>query len=201
MSPIGPNLSRTALMDAPDPKADDQEREARDRQSLATLWEQARPALFAYLTASVYDFHRAEDLLQEVAVAVAGQFHAYDAQRPFLAWAMGIARNRMLLYFRELARDRRHFSEAALVALEDAAQRMPRDQVSDQREALRSCLGKIVGRRRRVLEMRYGGNLSIADIAHQLSVTGNAVKIILHRVRASLEECIRRQLAQERTSP
>lgn len=188
-------------MDAPEPQVDDQDREARERQSLATLWEQARPALFAYLTASVYDFHRAEDLLQEVAVAVAGQFHAYDAQRPFLAWAMGIARNRVLLYFRELARDRRHFSEAALVALEDAAVRMPRDHIGDQREALRHCLGRIVGRRRRVLEMRYGGNLSIADIAQQLSVTGNAVKIILHRVRAALQECIRRQLAQERISP
>jgi RNA polymerase sigma-70 factor, ECF subfamily len=187
-------------MDAFEPKVDDQDRQARDRQSLATLWEQARPALFAYMTAAVYDFHRAEDLLQEVAVAVAGQFHSYDSQRPFLAWAMGIARNRVLLYFREQARDRRHFSDAAIVALEGAAERMPRDQASDQREALRHCLGKIIGRRRRVLEMRYGGNLSIADIAKQLSVTGNAVKILLHRVRASLEECIRRQLAQERTS-
>lgn len=179
----------------------DRAREARDRQSLATLWEQARPALFAYLTASVYDFHRAEDLLQEVAVAVAGQFHSYDSQRPFLAWSMGIARNRMLLYLREQARDRRHFSEAALVALQEAAQQMPRDQAGDKRDALRRCLGKIAGRRRRVLEMRYGGNLSIADIAEQLSVTGNAVKIMLHRVRTSLEECIRRQLAQERISP
>ena len=67
--------------------------------------------------------------------------------------------------------------------------------------ALMYSLDPVAGRRRRVLEMRYGGNLSIADIAHQLSVTGNAVKIILHRVRASLEQCIRRQLAQERTAP
>lgn len=195
-------------MDIPQPNPTNREpddrvseaREARDRQSLAMLWEQARPALFAYLTAAVYDFHRAEDLLQEVAVAVASQFHTYDSQRPFLAWSMGIARNRMLLYLREQARDRRHFSEAALVALENAAQQLPRDQAGDKRDALRHCLGKVAGRRRRVLELRYGGNLSIAEIAQQMSVTGNAVKILLHRVRTTLEECIRRRLAQERTS-
>src|SRR5438128_1215121 len=95
-----------------------------DSHSLASLWERARPAVFAYLTASVYDFHRAEDLLQEVAVAIASQFHSYDRSRPFLAWAMGIARNRTLLYFREQARDRRHFSEQTLRVLDAAAQQL-----------------------------------------------------------------------------
>ena len=188
-------------MDPSDANRQADEQAARDRQSRATLWEQARPALFAYLTASVYDFHRAEDLLQEVAVAVAGQFHAYNPQRPFLAWALGIARNRMLLYFREQARDRRHFSESTLLALEDAAQRLDRDGGGAKRDALRRCLREIVGRRRRVLEMRYAGGLKIADIAQQLSVTNNAVKIMLHRVRASLKDCIRRRLAQERMAP
>jgi len=45
--------------------------------------------------------------------------------------------------------------------------------------------------------MRYTAGLKIADIAAQLSVTGNAVKILLHRVRTSLEECVKRRLAEE----
>jgi RNA polymerase sigma-70 factor (ECF subfamily) len=167
------------------------------QQSLASLWEQSRPAVFAYLTASVYDFHRAEDLLQEVAVAIAGQFQAYDAQRPFLAWAMGIARNRTLLYFREQARDRRHFSEGMLQRLDAAAQQLDAAEGREKRDALRQCLRRISGRRRRALEMRYTAGLKIADIAAQLSVTGNAVKILLHRVRTSLEECVKRRLAEE----
>jgi RNA polymerase sigma-70 factor (ECF subfamily) len=111
---------------------------------------------------------------------------------------MGIARNRVLLYFREQARDRRHFSETTLAALENAVQQLDRDRMHSKRDALRHCLKNIDGRRRRVLEMRYSGELSIADIARQLSITANAVKIVLHRVRASLEDCIRRQLARER---
>lgn len=170
---------------------------ARDRQALATLWEQARPAVFAYLTSSVYDFHRAEDLLQEVAVAVAGQFQDYDNERPFLAWAMGIARNRTLLYFREQARDRRHFSEATLQMLDDAVQQIDFDLGRTKREALRHCLQKVRGRRRRALELRYSGGVKIADIAEQMDITSNAVTILLHRVRTMLAECVSRKLAEE----
>jgi RNA polymerase sigma-70 factor (ECF subfamily) len=113
---------------------------------------------------------------------------------------MGIARNRTLLYFRQQARDRRHFSETTLTALENAAQQLDRERMNSQRDALRHCLQGVAGRRRRVLEMRYTSELSIAEIARQLSITSNAVKIVLHRVRASLENCIRRRLAQERAA-
>jgi RNA polymerase sigma-70 factor, ECF subfamily len=168
-----------------------------DGATLAALWEQARPAVFAYLTATVYDFHRAEDLLQEVAVAIAGQFHAYDRDRSFLAWAIGIARNRVLLYFREQARDRRHFSEATFQLLAEAAEQFPQEEGGPKREALRHCLEKTTGRRRRVLDLRYTGGLSIADIAARLDMSNSAVKIMLHRVRAAIEECIQRRIAQE----
>jgi RNA polymerase sigma-70 factor (ECF subfamily) len=170
-----------------------------NRPQLAALWEQARPAVFAYLTATVYDFHRAEDLLQEVAVAIAARFHTYDRERSFLAWAIGIARNRTLLYFREQARDRQHFSEATLQSLSNAAEQMSHNDGSCRRDALRHCLGKVAGRRRRVIDLRYSGDQSIADIASQLGMTANAVKIMLHRVRATLEQCVERRLAQERT--
>ena len=171
-----------------------------ERARLAALWEQARPAVFAYLTATVYDFHRAEDLLQEVAVAVATKFHTYDPERSFLAWSIGIARNRALLYFREQARDRQHFTEATLQTLGDAAEKLAQEEGSLKREALRHCLARIVGRRRRVLDLRYTGERSIADIATELEMTGNAVKIMLHRVRATLEECVSRRIAQERVT-
>jgi RNA polymerase sigma-70 factor, ECF subfamily len=170
------------------------------RPQLAALWEQARPAVFAYLTSTVYDFHRAEDLLQEVAVAIAAKFHAYDPERSFLAWAIGIARNRTLLYFRVQARDRQHFSEATMKSLSTAAEQLSHDISSYRRDALRHCLERISGRRRRVLDLRYTGDQSIAAVASQLGMTANAVKITLHRVRAALEQCVERRLAQERVT-
>jgi RNA polymerase sigma-70 factor, ECF subfamily len=186
------------LMAAPDHAVHGHDDPDAGRPQLAALWEQARPAVFAYLTSTVYDFHRAEDLLQEVAVAIASRFHAYDPERSFLAWAIGIARNRTLLYFREQARDRQHFSESTLRNLSNAAEQLAHDDGSFRREALQHCLQKVSGRRRRVLDLRYTGDQSIAAVAAQLGMTANAVKIMLHRVRAALEECVKRRLAQER---
>lgn len=187
-------------MPTPELFSDDPQPSGGPRPQLAALWEQSRPAVFAYLTASVYDFHRAEDLLQEVAVAIASKFHTYDPQRSFLAWALGIARNQTLVYFREQARDRQHFAEATLQGLSNAAEQLPQDDGSLRREALRHCLAKVVGRRRRVLDLRYTGDRTIAEVAAQLGMTANAVKVMLHRVRTALEECVERRLARERVA-
>ena len=45
---------------------------------LARLWVQSQPAISAYIAASVYDIHHAEDLVQEVAQVVAEKFADYD---------------------------------------------------------------------------------------------------------------------------
>ena len=58
---------------------------------LARLWVQSQPAVSAYITASVYDIHHAEDLVQEVAQVVAEKFAEYDHELSFTSWALGIA--------------------------------------------------------------------------------------------------------------
>ena len=45
----------------------------------------------------------------------------------------------------------------------------------------------------------YGIGGNAATIAAQLDMTCSAVKTMLHRVRTTLEECVQRRLAQERT--
>src|SRR5690606_5033835 len=73
---------------------------------LARLWIQSQPAISAYLSANVIDVHHAEDLVQEVAQVVAEKFDEYDRDRSFTSWALGIARHRLLKYYRTRSRDR-----------------------------------------------------------------------------------------------
>ena len=67
------------------------------RKALARLWVSAQPTLMSFITAGVRDFHAAQDLLQDTAEAVAEGFDDYDPARPFTAWALGIARNKVLI--------------------------------------------------------------------------------------------------------
>ncbi len=166
---------------------------------LARLWIQSQSAISAYLTANVIDAHHAEDLVQEVAQIVAEKFGEYDRQRSFTSWALGIARNRLLKYYRTRSRDRLVLSEAALSQLGSALERVEHE-AEDRRIALGTCLERVEGRRRRVLEMRYGENAKIGAIAEQLGMSADGVSVMLHRIRSVLHACIEKQLAKSEAS-
>jgi RNA polymerase sigma-70 factor, ECF subfamily len=166
---------------------------------LAGLWVQSQPVISAYITANVVDSHHAEDLVQEVAQVVAEKFSSFDRHRSFTSWAIGIARNRLLKYYRSHARDRIVLSETALSRLGEGLERIE-DEVEDRREALRICLERIQGRRREVLEMRYGESVAIPEIATRFDMSTSAVSVMLHRIRTALHSCIAYQLADRSSS-
>jgi DNA-directed RNA polymerase specialized sigma24 family protein len=73
---------------------------------LAGLWVQSQSVISAYITANVVDAHHVEDLVQEVAQICAEKFASFDRERSFVAWSLGIARHRLMKYYRTRHRDR-----------------------------------------------------------------------------------------------
>jgi RNA polymerase sigma-70 factor (ECF subfamily) len=162
---------------------------------LARLWVQSQTAVSAYVTANVFDMHHADDLIQEVAQVAAEKFSTYDRERSFTSWVLGIARHRLLKYYRTRSRDRLILSEAALDRLASSMHRVEHE-AEDRREALRVCLQRIEGRRRAVLDMRYSESAGISDIAKRFDMSASGVSVMLFRIRAALMNCIRQQLAK-----
>ena len=164
---------------------------AHERARLAADWEQARTAVFAQLLAGIGSFHDAEDVLQEVAISVAKNYGTYDPERPFIAWALGIARNHMLMYFRRYHRDRLVFNEHMMTTIGQHLESMAEEPADNRREHLHECLKQLDERRRRLVEMRYSSGLSVIQIADTLGKSVTAIKGSLHRVRKVLENCVR----------
>lgn len=156
---------------------------------LAGLWVQSQSVISAYITANVVDAHHVEDLVQEVAQVCAERFDSFDRERSFVAWALGIARHRLMKYYRTRHRDRLVLSEPALERLEAALERI-HPEAEERREALRVCLGRIHGRRREVLDMRYSQNAKVGEVAERYGMSASAVSVMLHRVRAALFACV-----------
>ncbi len=150
----------------------------------------ARTAIFAQLLAGIGSFHDAEDVLQEVAVSVAQNYGSYDPDRPFVAWALGIARNHMLMYFRRYHRNRLVFSDQLTSLIGEHLATLAESPADNRREALHYCIRKLDDRRRRLIEMRYSSGLSVNEIADSLQKSIAAVKGSLHRVRKILEQCV-----------
>ncbi len=80
-----------------------------DSEQLTVEWTKAQPVVAAYISSLVPDFHDAEDILHQVAVTLVQKFDQYDRQRPFVAWAIGIAKYEVLKHRRKIATDKHVF--------------------------------------------------------------------------------------------
>ena len=152
-------------------------------------WTLAQPAVAAFLTAVVRDFREREDLLQEVAVAVIESYDRYDAARPFVPWALGIARNRVGLWLRSRRRSCLTFDTATVESLALAFAEIPAAE-HRRLDRLVECLAKLEGRARELCDLRYREDLKPAAIGARLGMQANTVAKALERVRARLRECI-----------
>ncbi|HMP07785.1 MAG TPA: sigma-70 family RNA polymerase sigma factor [Lacipirellulaceae bacterium] len=161
---------------------------------LSVLWTRAHPIVAAYFRSQLRDYHRAEDLLQETAATAAEKFTTYDPARPFVAWVLGVARNKLLPHLRTNANDRHRFDDGVIERITAAYAEME-PELNAMQAALENCVGQVRGRARRLLEMRYVRDLTPSRIAALTGMTANAVTVMLHRVRKALRDCIERQVA------
>jgi RNA polymerase sigma-70 factor (ECF subfamily) len=162
-------------------------------------WIGAQPALAAYINSVVPDFHEAEDLLQNVAVVLLRKFEEFDESRPFLKWAMGVARYEILGKRRSYARSFLLFHSDLVEAVGAEIEEMS-GELAEEAAALRHCLKKVEGRNAKVLSLRYEDGLKPRQIAEKIGMEPGAVRVMLSRVRATLHDCVRRRVSALRQS-
>nr|WP_182864831.1 sigma-70 family RNA polymerase sigma factor [Rhodopirellula sp. JC639] len=170
--------------------------EKKKRELFTDCWLNAEPAISAYVFASISLFHDAEDVVQRIAHELARRFDEYDSRRPFVAWALWIAKSRVIDYYRARGRSHEVLSDELLGKLADTMARQADDR-SLRREALEVCLDELPPRSRRLLDLRYAEELSIDETAREIGSTSGSVRVLLSRVRTVLASCIERRLAME----
>ena len=155
-------------------------------------WTLAQPVVSAFVASVVRDFKDRDDLLQEIAVAAIESFDAYNPDRPFVPWVMGVARNQIGLYLRQRRRDRLVFDDDTVNCLATAfSEASGRER--HKLDALAECLKLLEGRARELCQLRYHDDLKPAGIAEKLGMAPNAVAKALQRIRDQLRDCINRR--------
>lgn len=179
------------------------ERNESDRRcDFASLWAESHDRLRTYVRIFVPITHDADDVLQEVAVAIAKDFDRYDPSRPFLEWSIGIARNRVLQFYRKRGRDRRMVFDIDTVSKIEGSLMELEHKTSHYEEPLEFCMKKLSDRARRLLELRYTYGMTADETAEKMAMTVKSVYTRLSQIRVALRDCVRRQLRQsEGTSP
>ena len=154
-------------------------------------------SLFAYVFSLAPNWQDAEEIMQRVRIRIWQQFDQYDVERPFDAWARAIAYYLVLAYRKEKSRQREFFTERILELVSDKFD-AHLSQAGDRRDALLRCLEKLEGRKRDLVTSYYSSARQTSEtIAKDLSLTPNALRQSLFRIRKMLLECVQRTLQAE----
>ena len=135
--------------------------------------------------------------MQRVRIRIWQQFDQYEVDKPFDAWARAIAYYLVLAYRKEKSRQREFFTERILEAVSSQFD-AHLERANDRRDALVGCLDKLEGRKRDLVNVYYSSARQSTDaIAEKLSMTPNALRQSLFRIRKTLLECVERTMRVE----
>ena len=172
------------------------DRESEIREQMTRHWLASENAIRAYIAGAVNSFTDREDLLQQVALTMARRFEEFDEGRPFLAWALWLAKSRIIDFYRSQGQQPQFLDDNLLDKYAEAlAERQ--QAVPAQREALEHCLEELPDRSRALVRMKYHDALKIDQIAEAVRSTPASVRVTLFRIRDALADCIKRRLASE----
>jgi RNA polymerase sigma-70 factor, ECF subfamily len=154
----------------------------------------AQSSLYAFILTLMAGHEGAADVLQETNIKLCRELHRYDTTRPFLPWAMTLAKFEVMAWRTRQGRSR-------LVLDSDVAELMAEEIADSQNDrelaALESCLSALPARQRELIAARYDRSETLRAIAKRLGQPENALAALLYRSRKALHDCITSKLSQE----
>lgn len=163
---------------------------AGSRPEFDLLYESYFPRVYRFALRRLRDAGEAEDVTQEVFLAVFHSLPSYRGSSSLLVWIFGITRNTVNRRFRR----RRHPTESidSEQAGELAGSDVPADQAVDAKRILASCEAVIekdlTPLQRRIFHLKHLRRQSIRTIARALGKSEDAIKANLYRMRMALAQ-------------
>ena len=152
--------------------------------------------LFGFLFKRLADREQALEVLQRTNLVLCRKADNYKPGTNFKAWAMTVANYEVLSYRKTQVRERLVFTDEVDALLGPDSD--GRSSAQSERSAhLNHCLQGMSSKNRELLDWRYQGEPTIAQIADDLGSTIGSVRVKLHRLRKLLLECIQNRMQEE----
>lgn len=164
------------------------------REELSKLAVLHHGPIFGYCRRRLGTDTDADDALQETFTRAFKYFGSYDPTRDARKWLFGIAHNVCV----EIARSRkRHTTIAEFPDVEDdrntATAALAKLAHEENMQLVHTELNQMPDRARRVLELRFFGQMSSKEVAELVGMKETAVRVTVHRAL----EALRGKLAQK----
>jgi RNA polymerase sigma-70 factor (ECF subfamily) len=156
-----------------------------------------RNDLFAFLYASVRDYHVAEDLFQDVASIILEKGPSIEPIENFSAWAKQIARFEVLNHYRKHKTRQSHLPVEQMLEVAGelfSAHSPDPEQLVEEKAALGHCLKKLPQKMSAIIHLRFAERLTHKEIAERLRQTDVSVRQAASRARRLLADCVHEKL-------
>jgi RNA polymerase sigma-70 factor, ECF subfamily len=166
--------------------------------AFAAIIERHQRSVYGYLRARLTQASDADDLTQEVFLRCYEARARFDTSSLLLPWLLGIARNLLRERVRRLHRRKEVAWTELCLELESIPS--PAEAADDaELHALPECLAALGPSAREAIELHYRGEHRLATIAAVQHRSEGAVKLLLHRARQALRDCLanRRRKAEQ----
>lgn len=158
-------------------------------------FSKSQTRLYAFILMIVHNDSEADEIFQETATLLWEQFDKFEAGTSFGAWAVSIAKIKVLEHLRQNKKNRILFKPELYQELSVLAE--PESSDVDHRiKALRTCFQRLDRSCRSLLSLRYQKNLSIKEIAQQKGVSAGITYRKLSKVFGMLRKCVERTMVQ-----
>ena len=170
-----------------------------DMIDLAKHWAESCAHVQAYVHSVISNYNDAEDVIQQIAASIAEHYDRYDPNRPFRYWAIGVARNNILEYFKSRSKKAILFDNHVLDSY-TAFYEEDYDPSSDIIPRLKRCIARLPKRSKQIIRLHYFEGMTTVRIATLLDTSSNVIRVTLYRIRKALRECVSRQAEHTATS-
>jgi RNA polymerase sigma-70 factor (ECF subfamily) len=159
------------------------------------LFSKSQRALHAFIVGMTFSSADADDVLQEVNLALWKKRRAYDPQYDFIRWAIGFAKVEIANHGRKRGKSRLLFSDDVLNLL---ANDWPVEATYHEQRltALTLCIKKLGAPESRFVAEFYRGGSTVKEMSEMHEAPISSVYKVLNRARKSLRLCIQNRIAQ-----
>lgn len=165
-------------------------------QRFMRLYMAVQRRLYGFVLSLVPNQVDADDIVQETASVMWDKFDEFEPGTDFAAWALCIARYRVLAYRQKALSKRKRFSNQAIETIDNIAKSDGKEE-SARQDALRKCMKKLAEKDRQMLFLRYEMGATLRNVAERLDQNINTLYSKLGRIHAVLLNCIRKTVAKE----
>jgi len=160
----------------------------RPQKEFGRFWEQTRDRVRAYMFCACSNAADADDLAQECYLRALRNWSCFDGKGTRQAWLFAIARNTQVDWFRKRGRDARLLASEERLHPSKAS-----SPIAEDVEVIWQAVTHLATEYQEAIHLRFGADLSYAEIAEMLGVPVGTVRSRLHRGLKAIRERIEEQ--------